>query len=101
MQKEGGIAPLAPYFERVTKAYLIGQSSPEFAATLTGKVAFEDCGTLQAALAAAARDANASNAAEPIVLLSPACASYDQYKSFEHRGDHFRALAMTLPGVPR
>ena len=101
VQKEGGIAPLAPYFGRVAKAYLIGKSSPEFAATLAGKVPCEDCGTLDLALSAAARDAGASAATEPIVLLSPACASYDQYKSFEHRGDHFRALATALPGFSR
>jgi UDP-N-acetylmuramoylalanine--D-glutamate ligase len=98
VQKEGGIAPLAPYFGRVAKAYLIGKSAPDFAATLDGKVAVETCATLDAALAAAVRDATASSATEPIILLSPACASYDQYKSFEHRGDHFRALAQALPG---
>lgn len=101
VQKEGGIAPLAPYFERIAKAYLIGKSTPEFSATLEGHVPFEDCKTLDVAFAAALRDAQASTAAEPIVLLSPACASYDQYKSFEHRGDHFRALAQTLPGLAR
>ena len=101
VQKEGGIAPLAPYFDRIAKAYLIGKSTPEFAATLAGKVPCEDCGTLETALTAAVRDAGAWAAAEPIVLLSPACASYDQYKSFEHRGDHFRALATALPGFSK
>jgi UDP-N-acetylmuramoylalanine--D-glutamate ligase len=98
VQKEGGIAPLSSYFDRVAKAYLIGKSSPDFAATLDGNVRYEICATLDAALAAAVRDAAASSAAEPVVLLSPACASYDQYKSFEHRGDHFRTLAQALPG---
>jgi len=51
------------------------------------------------ALARAARDAAASTAAEPVVLLSPACASYDQYPNFEVRGDHFRALVAALPGI--
>jgi UDP-N-acetylmuramoylalanine--D-glutamate ligase len=50
-------------------------------------------------LASAARDAAASTAAEPVVLLSPACASYDQYPNFEVRGDHFRALVAALPGI--
>ena len=100
--KEGGITTLAPYFPRVAKAYLIGEASEAFAATLDGKVAFERCGTLEVALAAAARDASASagaGAAEPVVLLSPACASYDQFPNFEVRGDRFRALVAALPGI--
>ncbi len=90
--KEGGIVPLAPYFNRVAKAYLIGKCAPDFAATLDGKVPYEMCGTLDVAVSSAIRDASAAADTEPVVLLSPACASYDQYKSFEHRGDHFRAL---------
>ena len=97
--KEGGIASLASYFPRVAKAYLIGQSSDEFAATLEGKVAFERCVTLDNAIAAACRDAQASAGAEPVVLLSPACASYDQFKNFEIRGEAFRTLVHALPGV--
>jgi UDP-N-acetylmuramoylalanine--D-glutamate ligase len=50
------------------------------------------------AVTKAAADAAASGFAHPIVLLSPACASYDQYKSFEHRGQHFRDLVAALPG---
>lgn len=96
--KEGGIASLARYFPRVAKAYLIGVASDDFAATLDGQVAYERCGTLDVALAHAAADASASQADAPVVLLSPACASYDQYKSFEQRGDHFRRLAGALPG---
>ena len=70
--KEGGITSLAPFFPRIAKAYLIGEASEEFAATLDGKVAFERCGTLDVALAAAARDAAASAApARP----SPSCCS--------------------------
>jgi UDP-N-acetylmuramoylalanine--D-glutamate ligase len=97
--KEGGISDLAPLFVRIARAYLIGEASEEFAATLSGKLAFERCGTLAVALARAARDAAASAAAEPVVLLSPACASYDQYPNFEVRGDHFRALVAGLPGI--
>ena len=55
-------------------------------------VPFERCGTLEAATSAAARDAALSEAPEPVVLLSPACASYDQFPNFEARGDRFRAL---------
>src|SRR5579883_135569 len=77
--KEGGIEPLRPPFPKIAKAYLIGASSEAFAKTLRGSVPFERCGTLEAATAAAARDAAASAAPEPVVLLSPACASYDQF----------------------
>ncbi len=94
--KEGGIEPLAAFFPRIAKAYLIGASSDAFASTLGGKVAFERCGTLATATAAAARDAAACGHDAPVVLLSPACASYDQYRSFEHRGDAFRVLVADL-----
>ena len=97
--KDGGIEALAPYFARVAKAYLIGEATDAFAAQLGTAVAFERCGTLDAALSAAARDAAANTSAEPVVLLSPACASYDQYKNFEQRGDHFRRLVSALPGI--
>ena len=97
--KKGGITSLATYFPRVAKAYLIGEASEEFAATLQGKVQFERCGTLDRAIAAAARDASASGSAQPIVLLSPACASYDQYRNFEVRGDAFRAAVEKLPDI--
>ncbi len=94
--KEGGIAPLAPYFSRVAKAYLIGMAAADFARTLDGQIPYELCGTLDTALAAAARDASQSAAAEPVVLLSPACASYDQFRSYGHRGDVFRDLVVRL-----
>jgi UDP-N-acetylmuramoylalanine--D-glutamate ligase len=94
--KEGGIEPLRPLFPRVAKAYLIGAASDAFAATLGADTPFERCGFLEAAVSAAARDAAASPAAEPVVLLSPACASYDQFPNFEARGDRFRALVAEL-----
>jgi UDP-N-acetylmuramoylalanine--D-glutamate ligase len=94
--KAGGISSLVPFFPRVAKAYLIGAATEEFAATLAGEVAFERCGTLERAVAAAARDARASAAAEPVVLLSPACASYDQFKNFEQRGEAFRTAVAGL-----
>jgi UDP-N-acetylmuramoylalanine--D-glutamate ligase len=97
--KEGGITSLMPYFPRVAKAYLIGEATEEFAHTLDGKVNFARCGTLDRAVREAARDARESGAREPAVLLSPACASYDQYRNFEVRGDAFRALVEALPGI--
>jgi UDP-N-acetylmuramoylalanine--D-glutamate ligase len=97
--KEGGIRGLAPYFPRIRKAFLIGEASDDFAATLRDKVAFECCGRLDLAVAAAARDAGRLGKGEPTVLLSPACASYDQFRNFEVRGDAFRALVAALPGA--
>jgi UDP-N-acetylmuramoylalanine--D-glutamate ligase len=97
--KTGGIESLRGFFPRIRKAYLIGEAANEFAATLSNDVPHEIDGTLDEALAAATRDAEASTAAEPIVLLSPACASFDQYRNFEVRGDAFRDLVRALPGV--
>ena len=94
--KEGGIEPLRPLFHKVRKAYLIGAASADFAATLGTSVAHESCCTLDVAIGKAARDAATSDAREPAVLLSPACASYDQFPNFEVRGDHFRQLARAL-----
>ena len=62
-------------------------------------MAYDRCGTLDVAVAAATLDAMAGGAADPVVLLSPACASYDQFRNFEIRGDAFRALVAALPGI--
>ncbi len=94
--KEGGVTTLTRFFPRIERAYLIGAASEDFAATLEGRVRYERCGTLDVAVAAAARGAMASAAREPVVLLSPACASYDQFANFEQRGDRFRTLTQAL-----
>jgi UDP-N-acetylmuramoylalanine--D-glutamate ligase len=97
--KTGGLEPLRGFFPRIRKAYLIGEAAEEFAATLAPGVPHEINGTLDKALAAASRDAEASTVPEPVVLLSPACASFDQYRNFEVRGDAFRELVQALPGL--
>ena len=97
--KAGGIAGLAEYFPRIRKAYLIGEAAAEFASTLGDRVPHEMSGTLEVAVASAARDAEASGLHDPVVLLSPACASFDQYRNFEIRGAKFRDLVNALPGV--
>ena len=89
--KAGGVEPLRPLFPRVAKAYLIGEATDEFARTLAGAVPFERYRSLSAATEAAAGEAAQSPAREPAVLLSPACASFDQFANFEARGDAFRA----------
>jgi UDP-N-acetylmuramoylalanine--D-glutamate ligase len=85
--KAGGIEPLRPLFERVAKAYLIGEAAGEFASTL-GPVPHVVSGTLDAAVAAAMAEAEPGET----ILLAPACASFDQFASFEARGDAFEAL---------
>ncbi len=97
--KSGGIESLRKFFPRIRKAYLIGEAADEFATTLNGAASYEIDGTLDKALAAAARDAEAAASPEPVVLLSPACASFDQYRNFEVRGDAFRDLVRALPGL--
>jgi UDP-N-acetylmuramoylalanine--D-glutamate ligase len=97
--KTDGIASLDGFFPRIRKAYLIGEAAPQFAKTLEGGVPYEIAGTLDRAVAAAAADASASAAPEPVVLLSPACASFDQFKNFEDRGELFRKLVRSLPPV--
>ncbi|UTD25994.1 UDP-N-acetylmuramoyl-L-alanine--D-glutamate ligase [Bradyrhizobium sp. WD16] len=97
--KTGGIESLRGYFPRIRKAYLIGEAAPAFSATLGSEVAHDISGTLDAAVAAAAADAEASGLAHPVVLLSPACASFDQYRNFEIRGDHFRELVKGLGSI--
>jgi UDP-N-acetylmuramoylalanine--D-glutamate ligase len=97
--KLGGISGLAEYFPRIRKAYLIGEAAAEFAGPLGDRVPHELSQTLDVAVASAARDAAASGIADPVVLLSPACASFDQYRNFEIRGAKFRELVMALPGV--
>ena len=97
--KAGGITGLAEYFPRIRKAYLIGEAAPEFAGTLGDRVPHEISETLDVAVANAARDAETSGLSDPVVLLSPACASFDQYRNFEIRGAAFRDLVTALPGV--
>ena len=97
--KEGGLAGLEPFYPRIARAYLIGEAADAFAGQLGGQVDHVHCGTLARAVEAAAADASRSQANEPVVLLSPACASYDQFDNFAKRGDAFRGLVMGLAGA--
>ena len=97
--KEGGLAGLEPFFGKIARAYLIGEAADAFAGQLGSSVDHLQCGTLDRAVAAAAADASRSNANEPVVLLSPACASYDQFANFEKRGEAFRQIVMALDGA--
>lgn len=99
LAKSGGVEGLEGFFSRITRAYLIGEAAEDFALTLEGKVDTVLCGTLDKAVAKAAQDAAQSNAPEPAVLLSPACASFDQYPSFMARGDAFCEAVARVAGV--
>ena len=94
--KEGGIAGLDAWHKHIRHAYLIGVAAADFAATLAGKVPSTIAGTLDVAVSAAHADAISDGEAGAVVLLSPACASYDQFKDFEQRGDAFRDLVRRL-----
>jgi len=102
LAKEGGIESLQPYFSKIIKAYLIGDATAQFAQTLGSDVEFECVGTMEKAVQAAARDA-AQNAGQhggdATVLLAPACASFDQYRRFELRGEAFRQAVAQIEGV--
>lgn len=97
--KEGGISSLQTFFPKIAKAYLIGEAAAEFAGTLGEAVPFEMSGTLERAVEDAAADAEKDGNGPAAVLLSPACASFDQYKNFEVRGDAFVKHVAALPGV--
>jgi UDP-N-acetylmuramoylalanine--D-glutamate ligase len=90
--KEGGIAGLEPYFPRIRHAFLIGEAAPAFAETLSGQTPFTRSGDL----ATAVRHARAMAKPGNTVLLSPACASFDQFRDFEARGDAFRGIVEDL-----
>jgi len=98
--KEGGIDDLQPHFKNVKRAYLIGEAAPAFEKTLkTNKVPAKVSGEMKMAILCATKDALASKAPNPVILLSPACASFDQYKNFEIRGDAFRDIALEIVGL--
>ena len=96
--KEGGLAACAEYFDKVRHAYLVGDAAPAFAEELNGKVTFTMSGDIETATRQAFADAKAAGLPGAVVLLAPACASFDQFTDFEARGDYFRDVVEALPG---
>ncbi|HVI28450.1 UDP-N-acetylmuramoyl-L-alanine--D-glutamate ligase [Hansschlegelia sp.] len=97
--KTGGIDALAPFFPRVVRAYLVGEAAEAFGRTLAAQgVPHVMSGTIDRAVADATADAERSAEAEPVVLFSPACASFDQFRNFEERGEAFRKAVRALAG---
>ena len=90
--KTDNLNECAPHFGHVAKAYTIGEASELFAGLLSRHMTVAKCETLERAVGAAAMEAEAGET----VLLSPACASFDQFRDFEDRGDQFRALVGDL-----
>ncbi len=85
--KTDGIDLLRPYFSYIKKAYLIGEAQDRFANTLKDAILFEKCSSLEVAVSKARADAMVEE--DAVVLLSPACASFDQFRDYEHRGEEF------------
>lgn len=97
--KPGGLGVALEHLGAVGGAYLIGEAADAFARELLGKVAAEKCGSLCGAVVAAdaaARAATAADGKPSVVLLSPACASFDQFSDFEARGAAFTACVREL-----
>lgn len=99
--KEGGLDVLAPYLSRIRHAFLIGEAAKPFAALLGDDIDARISGTLERATREAHALAQSEKQDEAVVLLSPACASYDQYPNFEARGRDFARSVGTLPGTDR
>ena len=93
LAKSDDLEACRPHFARVAHAYTIGEAGPRFAALLRPHMAVDESGTLEAAVTAAAANARPGET----VLLSPACASFDQFRDYEARGDAFRSAVEGLP----
>ena len=91
LKKEGDIIDFSTYRSRIKKVYLIGSSSKEFSSSLKG-IECEICGELAIAVSNAYRDSNPGDT----VLLAPGCASFDQFKNFEERGEEFCKIVNEL-----
>ena len=98
--KDGSLDPVLPWLNRVRHAYLIGEAAEGFARELAGRIACTRSGDLANAVRQAANAARAERTGSPVVLLAPACASFDQFRDFEERGETFKRLVGELVRDP-
>lgn len=98
--KDGGLDAALPWLDQVRHAYLIGEAAGAFAATLAGRIPCTQSGDLPTAVRQAAAAARADRKRRAVVLLAPACASFDQFRDFEQRGETFKALVGELESAP-
>ena len=101
LAKEGGLDAVLPYLGRVRHVFLIGEAAESFAQALGSQVETSLSGSLEAATQAAHEHARRAGRPGAVILLAPACASFDQFPNFEARGSAFRRLVEALPGGAR
>ena len=97
--KSDGIESLSSYFPKIVHTFLIGEAQEQFAHILEGRVPYTKSGTMEQAVTESYQLALADSMPNSVILLSPACASFDQFKDFEHRGNVFRQLVQSLETV--
>jgi len=96
--KDSSLSVCEPFFRHVEHAYLVGEASSIFEKELNGKINYTLAGNIETAIRRALVDIDRSRVKKPIILLSPACASFDQFNNFEERGDFFKKIVEMLPG---
>lgn len=96
LPKQDGLTATIPYFSKIKHVFLIGKAASEFAEELKGKVPYTHCEVLEKAVLAAYAQAKLDQLPNATILLSPACASWDQYPSFEVRGNEFKKIVAQL-----
>lgn len=96
--KDGGIESLNHIFPKLAEVYLIGECASDFAKTLGDDVAYKQCGTVDNAVRSAYLDASRCAGTKPVILLSPAAASFDQFPNFMERGDAFKKAVRDIEG---
>jgi len=94
LPKEDGLGACADHLANIAAAYTVGEAGPMFAGLLEGHVRVERCELISEAVRRAAEAARPGE----VVLLSPACASYDQFRDYEKRGHHFRQMVGAITG---
>lgn len=96
LPKQDGLTATIPYFPKIKHAFLIGKAASEFAEEFNGKVPYTHCEILEKAILAAFDQAKKDQLSNATILLSPACASWDQYPSFEVRGNEFKKIVSKI-----